>query len=378
MKIGLYIHLPYCRSKCPYCDFNSYPLKEKDDLKHYLKALYEEINIYADQLKNVVLKSIYFGGGTPTLLSGVSIFNLLDTCIRRFKTEKFMEVTIEANPGTIDRKKLKILHEAGVNRLSLGGQSLNNHLLKKIGRIHSAEDVIDITFNARASGFKNINMDIMYALPGQTLEELQVTLRKTIDLKPEHISLYGLTLSPGTQFYIDNQNNLLDLPSEDTEFNMFEWSIDYLKKQGYEHYEISNFALEGKRSVHNQIYWKNQQYLGVGAGAFSYIRGYRYSNTKNPTDYIKRLSCGDLPREAGEKLSLKKKMAETVILWLRTRDGVNISNFYQRFKIDVHQPFGTQINKLKDMRLLEGNKSFFRLSKKGIFLANQVFEAFII
>jgi len=377
MNLGLYIHLPFCRSKCPYCDFNSYPLPEGNILENYLHALYEEIDIYSKSLKNHLFESIYLGGGTPTVLSGLSIYNLLNYCKSRFKTDHSMEITIEANPGTIHRKKLEILFQSGINRLSLGGQSFNNALLKKIGRIHSAEDIIYSFLQAREIGFNNINIDIMYALPDQSLKDLKITLRKAVKLKPEHVSLYGLTVSEGTKFYRDAQKNLLNLPSEDTEYEMFRWAINYLKKNKFEHYEISNFALYGKRSIHNQIYWNNLPYLGVGAGAFSYIHGYRYGNVKKPGDYIRRLSMGKLPIDQGERLSLKKKIAETVILSLRTCDGVNYKKYYQRFKINIPEVFGLQIKKLKKMKLIEEDKDSFRLSKKGIFLANKVFEEFI-
>ncbi|MEA2021824.1 MAG: radical SAM family heme chaperone HemW [Candidatus Caldatribacteriota bacterium] len=377
MDLGLYVHLPFCRSKCPYCDFNSYPLPEKQIIKNYIHALYEEIDIYSKKLKNVLLKSIYFGGGTPTVFSGFAINNLLNYCKSNFKIDNVIEITIEANPGTVNGEKLKNL-QSGINRISLGGQSFNDRILKRIGRIHSSEDIINSYFQAREAGFCNINLDIIYALPDQSLKDLQTTLCKAIDLGPEHISIYGLTLSPGTKFYLDAQKNLLNLPSEDIEFEMFQWAINYLKKNDYEHYEISNFALPGKRSVHNQIYWNNLPYLGIGAGAFSYINGYRYGNIKKPAEYIQRLAKGKLPIEQGERLSLKKKMSETIILWLRTRDGVNYEKFQQRFKTNLHQLFGLQIEELKKSKLIEEDTYSFRLSEKGIFLANKVFGEFLI
>jgi len=378
MNLGLYIHLPFCRSKCPYCDFNSYALKSEKILEEYIISLYKEIDLYSKKLKKVLIKSIYFGGGTPTILSGVSIYNLLNELKSRFKIDYSTEITIEANPGTLSRKKMEILFQSGINRLSLGGQSFDNVILKKIGRIHSAEDIIDAYSQAREIGFDNINIDIMYALPDQSLEDLQATLRKAVDLKPEHISLYGLTIGAGSKFYQDIQKNLLNLPSEDIEYDMFKWAILYLKNKGYEHYEISNFALSEKRSVHNQIYWNNLPYLGIGAGAFSYINGYRYGNVKKPNKYIEKLSRGKLPMEKGEKLFLEKRMRETIILWLRTKDGVNYVEFYQRFKADIRILFKLQIEKLRKMQLIKEDATSFRLSEKGIFLANKVFEEFII
>jgi len=377
MKLGLYIHIPFCRSKCPYCDFNSYPLPEENLVNQYIRALYKEIELHSKKMKEVYLHSIYLGGGTPTIISGLSTNNLIKFIKSHFKTDDATEITIEANPGTINRKKLELLFQSGINRLSLGGQSFNDNLLKKISRIHTSDDIIYSYILARETGFKNINIDIMYALPEQSLKDLQSDLHKVVDLKPEHISLYGLTISPGTIFYLKKQKNLLKLPSEDIEAEMFMWAIHYLKKKKYEHYEISNFALKDNRSVHNQIYWDNLPYLGIGAGAFSYIRGYRYGNVKNPHDYIDALSRGKVPVVRGEKLSLKKKMNETVILWLRTKDGVNYHKFQRRFKTDIHEIFGEQIESLKKSNMIEEDGNSCRLNEKGILLANQVFQEFI-
>lgn len=377
MDLGLYLHLPFCISKCPYCDFNSYPLTEGKELEHYLNALYGEIEIYSEKMKNRNIESIYFGGGTPTVLSGLSIYNIINYCKKTFKMNKEIEITIEANPGTLSKRKLKLIYQSGVNRLSIGGQSFDDLLLKKLGRIHTVREIIESYYMAREAGFKNINIDIMYALPEQSLKNLKTTLKKAVKLKPEHVSIYGLTINPGTKYYYDYQNNLLKLPSEDEEYDMFKWIINFLKQNNYEQYEISNFALPSKRSVHNQIYWKNQEYLGIGAGAYSYLKGYRYGNIKKPVRYISKISEGKLPIDEGERLSLKKRMAETIILGLRTKEGIGFKRFRERFKIDIDNVFGTQIDKLINLKLIKREKNKIKLSKDGIFVANVVFREFV-
>lgn len=377
MDLGLYLHFPFCLSKCPYCDFNSYPLRDDYQLSSYISALYSEIAIYSKKLKNITMKTIYLGGGTPTILSGDLIYNILNFCKNSFKIDKNAEITIEANPGTLDKKKIKRLNEAGINRLSLGAQSFNDYLLKKLGRIHTAPDIVDSYYKARESGFDNINLDIMFALPDQTLIDFQNTMKKAISLKPDHLSLYNLTIEKGTIFFESYKEGKLNLPTKDEEYDMYSWAINFLEKNGFEHYEISNFARPSKRSIHNQIYWYNQSYLGIGAGAYSFINGYRYMNFKDPSRYIKEVENGKLPVDKGEKLSLRKRMAETVILNLRTKEGVVYQKFYNRFKVKMDKVFNQQINKLVDLGLLRKDNYKIQLTKNGLFLANNVFREFV-
>jgi len=377
MELGLYLHFPYCISKCPYCDFNSYQLKEENQISSYISALYQEITIYSQKLKKNNIKTIYLGGGTPTILSGVQIYNILEFCKEKFTIEKDAEITIEANPGTLDGEKIKLLTESGTNRLSLGAQSFNDLLLKKLGRIHNTQDIIDSYYLAREKGFNNINIDIMFALPDQTTEDLQTTLEKAISLKPDHLSLYNLTIKPGTEYYKKFKRGKLKLPTEDEEFDMYNWAINFLKENNFEHYEIANFARPHKRSMHNQIYWQNKPYLGIGAGAYSFIKGYRYMNFKDPVRYIKEVMNDKLPVDNGEKLSLRKRMIETIILGLRTKDGVGYKKFKTRFKVDINNIFHKQINKLVNLGLLEKDDCKIKLTKKGVFLANTVFREFV-
>ncbi len=377
MELGLYLHFPFCISKCPYCDFNSYQLKEDNQISSYISALYLEITAYSKELKNSTVKTIYLGGGTPTILSGVQIYNILEFCKSKFTIDKDAEITIEANPGTLDGKKLKLLIESGINRLSLGAQSFNDLFLKKLGRIHNTKDIIDSYHLAREKGFNNINIDVMFALPDQTKEDLQDTLKKAISLKPDHLSLYNLTLKPGTEYYKKYKKGKLKLPNEDEEYDMYNWAINFLEESGFEHYEISNFARPYKRSMHNLIYWQNKPYLGIGAGAYSFIKGYRYMNYENPARYIKEIISGKLPVDNGEKLSLRKRMIETIILGLRTKDGVSYKKYNIRFGVNLNDIFSKQVNKLVNLGLLEKGDCKIKLTKKGIFLANTVFREFV-
>ncbi len=377
MELGLYLHFPYCVSKCPYCDFNSYQVEKDNQISSYISALYQEIDIYSQKLEKSHIRTIYLGGGTPTILSGVQIYNILEFCKDKFTIDKNAEITIEANPGTLDGEKIKCLIESGINRLSLGAQSFNNLLLKKLGRIHNTQDIIDSYYLAREMGFNNINLDIMFALPDQTTEDLKVTLKKAVSLKSDHLSLYNLTIHPETKYYEKYKKGQLNLPGEDEEFNMYHWAINFLEENDFEHYEIANFARPHKSSIHNLIYWQNLPYLGIGAGAYSFLKGYRYMNFKDPAKYIREISIGKLPIDQGEKISLKKRMIETIILGLRTKDGISYKKFLKRFKVDINSIFHQQINKLIHLKLLTKDDCRIKLTKKGIFLANIVFREFV-
>ncbi len=377
MKLGLYLHFPFCLSKCPYCDFNSYQLKEDNQITSYISALYQEISAYSQKLKKNNITTIYLGGGTPTILSGIQIYSILKFCRDKFNIDKNAEITIEANPGTLDSEKLKLIIESGIDRLSLGAQSFNNVFLKILGRIHNTKSIIDSYFLAREIGFSNINIDIMFALPGQTSEDLQATLKKAISLKPDHLSLYNLTVKPGTEYYKKYKKGKLKLPNEDEEFEMYNWAMHFLKENNFEHYEIANFARPNKKSMHNLLYWQNKPYLGIGAGAFSFIRGYRYMNYENPVSYIKEIMKGKLPIDNGEKISLRKRMIETIILGLRTKDGVGYKQFKTRFGVSLSDIFSETIDKLVNLGLLQKGNYRIKLTKKGIFLANTVFREFV-
>jgi len=352
-------------------------LKNIEDALPYISALHQEIILYTKKIPKGILKTIYLGGGTPTILPAEIINDTLEICRENFLTNPDMEITVEANPGTLDKRKLKVLLSAGINRLSIGAQSLRDPELKKMGRIHTKKDIINTYQEAREIGFNNINLDIIFALPKQTLIEFQETIEEVCKLKPDHLSLYNLTLEEGTLFFKWWKEGKLNLPSEELEYTMFKWAISFLKKHGFEHYEISNFALPSKQSRHNKIYWDNQPYLGIGAGASSFLGGYRYKNYAHPQKYIQELEKGRFPVEEGERLSLKKRMIETIILGLRRKEGISYQKFKSRFKLDLDKMFNLQIDKLVNQKLLKKDKERIQLTFRGLFLANYVFREFI-
>lgn len=376
-KVGLYIHIPFCSSKCPYCDFYSIVVDDETVKNHYLSSLRKEIEIYSNKITGVMIQSIFVGGGTPTTLSGQQIAEILKGCYQHFKIKESIEITVESNPATFDRNKAKALFHAGVNRISIGAQSFNNRLLKKIGRIHNKQDILDSFFIARQAGFRNINLDMMIGLPGQTMKSVDDSLNEIVRLCPEHISLYSLSIEEGTPFERLKRSGKLRIPNDDQTYEMYRKSIDFLHHYGYEQYEISNFALPYKRCFHNQIYWKNQPYLGLGASATSYIDDRRIKNYSDVKKYIELLDHDILPIESKEILPLKEKMAETIILQLRMMDGLSRSDFLRRFHQPVEALFSNQLDHLMKQGLLDVNDTHYFLTKKGIPLANIVFIEFL-
>lgn len=377
MNAGLYIHIPFCYSKCPYCDFFSIVSDNKLIKKNYLNALKKEIEIYSKKFPKIRIQSIYLGGGTPTVLSGQQITEIIALCFSHFKINKDIEITIESNPATFDSEKAVSLLRAGINRLSLGAQSFNNRLLKRIGRIHSKQGILHSYRIARAMGFKNMNIDLMFGLPGQTLKQFKKSLKEVVQLCPEHVSLYALFIEPGTTFDNLLKGGALKIPSDDIVYDMYQKAIDFLGEHGYDHYEISNFALPGKRCLHNLIYWKNQSYLGLGTASTSYINNKRFKNYSDLSQYIYLLEHHILPIESKEVLPLKEEMAETVILHLRMMDGLSKHDFMSRFNKPVEAVFSEQLKQLKKQGLLDASESNYFLTKKGIPLSNIAFREFL-
>ncbi|MFH1239302.1 MAG: radical SAM family heme chaperone HemW [bacterium] len=378
---GLYIHIPFCKSKCLYCNFGSTALSDikttkVDLLRHYLTALKKELEYYPYS----AVRTVYVGGGTPTVLEADDLADLLDFCRQHFKINPEAEISVEANPGTLNENKLSILKKAGVNRLSLGVQSFNGRLLKEIGRIHTAREVLDNFRLARDIGFDNINIDLIFALPGESFQEWQNDLKKAAELTPEHISVYNLTLEEGTELYNRWQAGQLEKASNDLEAMMYEEAISFLTGEGWHHYEIANFARPGRQSRHNNIYWKNEEYIGIGAGATSYIDGVRYTNTRIPEMYIKKVLArtgSDEDKEFPypwveelEKLDGKKKLGEAVMLGLRIREGIKLTH-------EIQENFSRQIEELIEKRLLEKKDNNLKLTHQGLMLANQVYQEFV-
>ena len=371
MNLALYIHIPYCKQKCPYCDFNSF-----DDgiNKDFVPAIKEEIAIKSKNIGQYQIGSIFFGGGTPTSLPSGQITDILNSCFQRFSIASDCEISIEANPGTIDYQYLKILKENGFNRLSLGCQSFHDDLLKKIGRIHSSDEIYHSVSAAREAGFKNISLDLMFGLPGQTLEMWEETLQNATKLKPTHLSVYNLTIEKETPFHDQLKQGKLILPSEKLQVKMYEKAIEYLSQAGYIHYEISNFAVKGFECHHNKVYWNNNEYLGFGPGAASNLKGTRSKNILSPGKYIETiLEKKEIPLFDKETLDQKKSMGETLMLGLRMINGINLSDFEKRFGKTLDSEFDEKIRKLHDEHLLQYANDRLKLTHKGILYSNEVF-----
>lgn len=386
MNIGAYVHVPFCIARCYYCSFTSYALGKnagatnyRQQIEPYIEALKKEVGIYKNVLKDeeIQLKSLYIGGGTPTCLSGGQLYLLLDALRTGFSYSNQIEITVEGNPGTISEEKLKVLQEQGCTRLSLGVQSFNNKELRVLGRIHSTRDVYNTYKLARKMGFANINLDLMYGLPGQSLEDWKKNLRELVSLGPEHISLYQLNLEKGTPFQHLYERGLLEIFDQEEAFYMYEEAIDYLRAKGYHHYEISNFARPGKESRHNQLYWHDEYYVGLGAGASGYLENIRYTNICNLIQYQETVNQGLRPIEQQEKIDRSLNMAETMFLGLRLLEGVNKRKFYQQFQVSVKDLYGNVIEPLKKQGLLRETETHIHLTRRGLYIANEVFMEFL-
>ncbi|MDD5258683.1 MAG: radical SAM family heme chaperone HemW [bacterium] len=374
MGVGLYLHFPFCQQKCHYCDFNSYAGMEHL-LPKYLSAIQQELFMYKVHVS--VVDTIYIGGGTPSLLSINDVTRLFDSIRRNFFIADRAEVTMEVNPGSCSLEKLKVIRMNGVNRLSIGLQSLNNESLRKMGRIHSVENFVQTYQDARQAGFTNINVDLIYGLPWQTGEEWQDTLAGVIDLNPEHISLYSLTIEHDTPFGRDLKAGRITRINEDLEAEMYENAVKLLKANGYDHYEISNFAKPGKRCRHNQIYWRNEDYVGIGAGATSYMGRVRFTNVKEIPQYIEKVFGNVYATVEKETLKLEKIIGETIMLNLRMLDGFKMEDLRKRFKTDINEIYGPTIKVLSTQGLLKEEEGNVKLTEHGLMIANQVFERFV-
>ncbi len=363
--IGLYIHIPFCKQKCYYCDFISY--SDKCNLiEKYFDTLIQEYHSYN---RNFLIKTVYIGGGTPSFVESKYIKKLLS----EIDLSNAEEVTIEVNPGTVNIEKLKDYKEAGINRISIGLQATQNEMLKRIGRIHTYEEFLDTYKMARSIGYENINVDLMLALPEQKIEDIKESLEKIVYLKPEHISVYSLILEEGTVLEKKIESGELKLPDEDTEREMY-WLVKrYLEEKGYNHYEISNFAKNGFESKHNMDCWKQKEYIGLGTAAHSYMDKKRYSNKEKIEEYIKDFNNKNI-NEVQDKLDEEK---EYMILGLRTIKGVNISEFKNKFVNNPIYLFKKELNKLVNEELIEIGINEIRLTDKGLDFANLVWEEFV-
>ncbi|WP_455538621.1 radical SAM family heme chaperone HemW [Terrisporobacter sp.] len=374
--LGLYIHIPFCVSKCKYCDFNSFKLNVNEKIK-YLEALNEEMKIYKKEVGERKIDSIFIGGGTPSILTKEEISILFSNIKSNFKIKESAEITMECNPGTLTLEKLKTMKECGVNRLSIGLQAVQNHHLKYIGRIHTFEEFEKNYKEAKKVGFENINIDLMYALPNQTKEDWKESLEKVVKLNPTHISAYSLILEENTELFNMYERKEFKLMDEESDIEMYEYTINYLKSYGYNQYEISNYAKNGFECKHNILYWKCEDYIGLGASASGLLNKQRYNNVCELRKYEEILHSGKKPIEWEEKLSIKDEIEESIFLGLRMNEGIKFEDFKIKYNFEFTDRYKEQIEKLKELNLIDVNSESMRLTQKGREISNSVFVEFI-
>ena len=367
-----YVHIPFCTQICYYCDFSKVFIKNQP-VDSYLEHLLQEFASYDIQK----LRTLYIGGGTPTALSALQLETLLDGLTRNLDLSVLEELTIEANPGDLDEDKIAVLKNSAVNRVSLGVQTFDDKMLKKIGRSHLEKDIYENIDRLKLAGFDNISIDLIYALPGQTMEQVKDNVAKAIALDIPHMSLYSLILENHTVFMNRMRRGKLPLPKEEVEAEMFEYIIATLESAGFEHYEISNFSKPGFESRHNLMYWDNAEYYGIGAGASGYVNGVRYKNHGPIRHYLKAVEEGNA-RITEEHLTLREQMEEEMFLGLRKKSGVSMTRFEEKFERSFDGLYGEIVRDLVQQGLLQVEGQQIRMTKKGLFLGDTVAERFIL
>ena len=410
-ELGIYIHIPFCKQKCYYCDFVSFSNKQ-NFVENYVEAAKTEINNYFQDktiLERYTVTTIYIGGGTPSYIESKYICEIMEVLENNLKQNKVkfedMEITIEVNPGTVNKEKLEQYRKAKINRLSIGLQSTNNEMLKQIGRIHTYEQFLETYQMAKEVGFDNINVDLMIGLPNQTIEDIKRSLKEVIQLNPTHISVYSLIVEEGTVMARKIENHQLEEMDEELERNMYWYVKNTLELNGYTHYEISNFAKEGKESKHNLNCWRQKEYIGIGLAAHSYLNYVRYTNTSEMKQYITRMNNlnEQIVKDILELSNNKKKKAnveenekhietvyeieevqeleerkrEYMLLSLRTIEGVAISKFKEKYIDNPIFLYRKEIEKLVEEKLIVIDGDYIKLTNKGLDLANLVWEEFI-
>ena len=377
-NIGLYVHIPFCMKKCRYCDFLSFECRDEKALHEYTEALLREINIRYEQWPYKVVDSIYIGGGTPSILPAEDMKRIMDGIKNDFTVTDDCEITIEANPATVDEHKLETYLEAGINRISIGVQSFDNSILNLLGRVHDKNDAMNAIRMAKKAGFRNLNVDMMFGIPGQTMKMWRDSLRQCIFLRPEHISLYSLQIEEGTQFYSMMEKGTLESVPDRTDRTMYHDALDMLTDAGYHHYEISNAALPGFESRHNLKYWSYEEYLGIGPGASSFIGGQRFKNTSSVLEYLKFIKSEQAPvdPEDVEQYTPRDEMGIYVFTGLRKTDGLDIRDFEETFKtefFDVYDPM--IVTKMRGLLQVDG--CTMKLTDKGLDVSNKVMAEFV-
>ena len=367
-----YVHIPFCTQICYYCDFSKVFIKNQP-VDSYLEHLLQEFHSYDIQK----LRTLYIGGGTPTALSASQLEVLLDGLTKNLDLSMLEELTIEANPGDLDADKIAVLQNSAVNRVSLGVQTFDDKMLKKIGRSHTEKDIYENIDRLKLAGFDNISIDLIYALPGQTMEQVKDNVAKAIALDIPHMSLYSLILENHTVFMNRMRRGKLPLPKEELEAEMFEYIIAELERAGFVHYEISNFSKQGFESRHNLMYWDNAEYYGIGAGASGYVDGVRYKNHGPIRHYLKAVEEGSA-RINEEHLSQREQMEEEMFLGLRKKSGVSMARFEEKFERSFQELYGDIVKDLIQQGLMQVEGDRVRMTKRGLFLGDTVAERFIL
>ena len=383
MSFSLYVHIPYCQAKCPYCDFNSYAASAWPE-EDYTRALIGEIERRGAQapFDGEMLRTIFFGGGTPSLFAPESIGRILDAANRRFGIERDAEITLEANPGTVDSAKLAGIRAAGVNRLSFGAQSFNDRTLKFLGRIHNAEDTRIAARLAHRAGFTRLNLDLIFAVPGQTIADVKNDIAEAAALEPDHISAYNLTFEEGTAFFAEMKRGRITPLLSDEQAAMYSLVREEIPRRGYPMYEISNYARPGSEARHNLTYWRAQSYLGAGAGAHGFALGQndygrRWWNERAPGKYIESALRDGVAEAGAETIDAATGASEFVFLNLRLRAGFRLADFRARFGRGFDDIFGARAARLFEGGLLERADGNIRLTDRGLELADSIFAEFV-
>ncbi|KIQ76456.1 coproporphyrinogen III oxidase [Streptococcus equi subsp. zooepidemicus] len=366
------MHIPFCTQICYYCDFSKVFIKNQP-VDAYLEALIKEFESY--QINS--LKTLYIGGGTPTAITAKQLDYLLSHLQQHLQLDQLEEFTIEANPGDLTEDKIAVLRQSAVNRISLGVQTFNDKQLKQIGRSHTEAQIYTTIASLKEAGFQNMSIDLIYALPGQTIQQVKENVAKALALDIPHLSLYSLILEHHTVFMNKMRRGKLQLPTEDLEAEMFEYIISEMEANGFEHYEISNFTKPGFESRHNLMYWNNDEYFGCGAGASGYLNGIRYRNRIPIQHYLKAVADGNA-RLSEEVLTKEEMMEEELFLGLRKKSGVSVSRFQEKFGLSFESRYGPVVRELQNQGLLVEDKDFVRMTKKGLFLGDSVAEKFIL
>ncbi len=378
-SLGLYIHIPFCISKCKYCDFYSLPQTDEQIREEYLKALCKHMDEYKTQARGYVVTSVYFGGGTPSLLTEAQLNTLMKKIKRSFRLSVKCEISLEANPGTVDLKKLKSFHRSGINRLSIGAQSFDDALLKMCGRVHTADNIYTCVADAKKAGFDNLSLDVMFGLPGQTKQSLLETLRCTNELNIPHVSLYGLKIEEGTPFWY--ARNTLMLPNEDAERDMYFAAADELRANGLRQYEISNFAKPGKQCKHNMRYWNCDEYIGFGPGAHSYFGGKRFSFKKDARLYIDSLDPNKRVNESlvDEYIDIppSARIAEYVMLRFRLAEGIDCARFKKRFGREFDELYASRIRPYLSSGHIYRTAKGYAFTPEGMYVSNFILSRIV-